>query len=211
MEAAALNQDVEAPTVVSGSGGDTAVVAANANSSKRLFDLLQDDSKERVVRILTAFRNLTLLEKESLAQEMGVTLPKPRDKQAATSAMSRQLTGPALEVRRRDRNYVAMSPSVSAALRVPGSSNAANRPPEAGLCSLVSEFLGDEPGYMTVPDPVEDDGAAANFQEKDLDDGLPPLLLRSRSYQALRLVRDDSVETDAPYTKSRVLNITGMP
>ncbi|SCU66077.1 paraflagellar rod component, putative [Trypanosoma equiperdum] len=178
---------------------------------KRLFDLLQEDSKERVVRLLTAFRELTLLEQESLAQEMGVTLPKEEKWRAPCPLIARQPSGPSLEVRRRDPSYVALCPSVSSALRELGSKEAARRLPDADLRKLVEGALGEDGVYLTVPESDGEGCAAASERVGVVDDGKPPLLVRSRCYQALRLARDEEIETDAQYTRPRVLNVTGIP
>ncbi|KAH9599117.1 hypothetical protein LSM04_007577 [Trypanosoma melophagium] len=86
------------------SGGDAAPAG-------RLFNLLESESKERILHLLTAFQMLTLLEQEAFAQEMNTYLARDGDEVQQHGLTKPILKGPALEVRRRDRSYVALASS----------------------------------------------------------------------------------------------------
>ncbi|KEG14699.1 hypothetical protein DQ04_00341140 [Trypanosoma grayi] len=125
-----------------------------AFGTKRLFNLLEDESKERVLRMLTSFRTLTPLEQAAAAQELGVTLPK-EEKQGAL--VSRSLTGPALDVRSRDRSYVALADPQTR--NVPRSLCAPS-PAEAELAVLAKPLLTGTP-LLGVPAEGSAEGTAS--------------------------------------------------
>lgn len=201
--------------------GVGSAAAAAPRATKQLFNLLDEQSKERVVRALTAFRTLTLLEKEAFAQELGVSLPNIV--QQSYAAGKRPLSGPALRVRARDQCYVTLTAPV-----VPNSAENA----DAELTAMIMPFLTEKTVFDSPEkekEKVEEDGAVDdNAEEKKLivqersppsagsvtegvnaververkvldggngqhaGGGEPqPFLYRSRAYQAMRLSRDD--------------------
>ncbi|EKF33051.1 hypothetical protein MOQ_003087 [Trypanosoma cruzi marinkellei] len=218
--------------------GSNAVGTAADSSRKRLFNLLEAKSKERILRLVMAFRNSTPLEQEAFAQEIGVSLPREEPQQQGFGPLTRQsLSGPALAVRLRDRSYVALAD------RLPQSNSA------AGVVALISPFLTATSVSASFEEHAEDTaashaeshnqsrasapiagsedqnkvsltskGAITNadketYEEwKEADSKANPVLFRSRAYQALRLARgEENAPVTEAYTKSSVFNVTGIP
>nr|CCC47130.1 conserved hypothetical protein [Trypanosoma vivax Y486] len=222
-QASVQERDLPSPSM----GSDGKQVAKD--TGKRLFGLLNSDSQERILRLLTAFRNCTRLEQDCFAQELGVTLPPEEVGQQSVSLLATRVSDRVQSLRLRDCNYVALDPKVAAALRQSQNKEAAERPPSAAMQTLVSNLLSadeclaiqteDTSGGVAIA-PEEANkieaaavagagaGAGAVAAENDVND---PVMVRNRSYQALRLARGGEAVAEAHYTKPTVLNVTGMP
>ncbi|RNC44119.1 hypothetical protein TcCL_NonESM06138 [Trypanosoma cruzi] len=232
------NSAAAATATAAASCGSNAVGAAADSSQKRLFNLLEAKSKERILRLVMAFRNSTPLEQEAFAQEIGVSLPREEPQRQGPGPLTRQsLSGPALGVRSRDRSYVALAD------RLPQLNST------AGITALISPFLTETSVSASFEKHAEDTAASHDeshnqsrasapnaFSEdqnkvsltskgvmtnadketyeewKEVDSQAHPFFFRSRGYQALRLARgDENAPVTEGYTKSSVFNLTGIP
>ncbi|KAF8276353.1 hypothetical protein BCY84_00660 [Trypanosoma cruzi cruzi] len=232
-----MKNSAAATATAAASCGSNAVGAAADFSQKRLFNLLEAKSKERILRLVMAFRNSTPLEQEAFAQEIGVSLPREETQRQGPGPLTRQsLSGPALGVRSRDRSYVALSD------RLPQLNST------AGITALISPFLtetsisasfekhaedtaashdeGQDQSRASAPNAFSEDqnkvsltskGVMTNAEKetyeewKEVDSQAHTFFFRSRGYQALRLARDENAPVTEDYTKSSVFNFTGIP
>ncbi|ORC90182.1 uncharacterized protein TM35_000092320 [Trypanosoma theileri] len=231
----------------------------------RLLNLLENESKERILRLLTAFQMMTVLEQEAFAQEMNAYLSRDDEQQGGVG--NYVLKGPALEVRMRDRSYVALATSPTHGSKAitdhtdTTSTTTATTIRDEGerekLTELVKSQLSGEPlvafpstqsgdidtsiedvksrphattyeeasdnqsgkgpttkkqEVMRTESPTDENVSTTCSQEQQQQQQqVPPVLYRSRGYQALRLARDDKLSVEDTYTRPTVLNLTGMP
>lgn len=211
-------------SVVAASGSAEAHEGGGCGAApgKRLFNLLEEESKERVLRMITALRTLTPLEQEAFAQELGVRLPETVVPSFA--AGTRPLSRRALGVLSRDPGYATLAAPVAATAD----------DVEAELAAMVRPFLTEK----TLFDPPKEEKAeeerveavcveepqrptAARLDDVCIDGrageeeeaaSQRPVLYRSRAYQAMRLARGEKYGAPAHmYTKPAVMNVTGMP
>ncbi|ESL05730.1 hypothetical protein TRSC58_06609 [Trypanosoma rangeli SC58] len=199
--------------------GNNEVGVVAASPPKRLFNLLDAKSKERVLRLITSFRGLTLMEREAFAHEIGATLAaEEQDKQGSEPLASRLLSGPALQVRSRDCSYVALAepkPQLNSTAETVTMIKSFLK--ERALLSSHTGHMGDdsephaERHGQSAADALDDGAADANSQHEASPppkecraaavasaDGegtekgsQAPVLFRSRGYQALRLARGE--------------------
>ncbi|RNF05041.1 uncharacterized protein Tco025E_08000 [Trypanosoma conorhini] len=202
------------------SGGNNDAGAVAASSPKRLFNLLESKSKERVLRLVTAFRGSTLMEREAFAQEIGATLlTEEHQQQELGPLLSRRLSGPALQVRSRDRSYVTLAeqkPHMSSTaetvaliksllkqkplLPAPVGQAGDNAEPGAkrdsqSSASALGDGAADANSQHEVSPPSKggETAAVAEFdkEERERESQTPAVLFRTRGYQALRLARGE--------------------
>ncbi|RNF06137.1 hypothetical protein TraAM80_04114 [Trypanosoma rangeli] len=199
--------------------GNNEVGVVDASLPKRLFNLLDAKSKERVLRLITTFRGSTLMEQEAFAQEVGATLAaEEQEKQGPGPLTSRLLSGPALQVRSRDCSYVALAePKLQLNSASETVAMIKSLLKERPLVSARTEHAGDESEPHTechsqsTAGALDDGAADANSQhevsppkeyravavasvdgeERENDSQAPSVLFRTRGYQALRLARGE--------------------